>query len=130
MHKSKHHFGSAEVASRSRYQTVRVTEAEARELVEHARSAGLSVSQLLRHRALGQRAPVAAAPALNREAYAELARTASNLNQLAHHLNQVQVSGQAQVIDLAAVRALIQKAIDEVAKLRTELVGAARGAHK
>jgi hypothetical protein len=126
VHKSKHHFGEAAVQHRNRYQTLRVTEDESRELVEHARYAGLSVSQLVRQRALGQRAPVAAAPALNREAYQELSRTASNLNQLTHHLNQVQLSGQVQVIDLAQVRALLEKTIDQVAALRADLVGASK----
>lgn len=125
MHKSKNHCQDADSErARTSYQTFRVTPAESAELVGHARAAGLSVSQLVRSRVLGLRAPVAAAPLLNRQAYTELARTAANLNQLAHHLNQVQVSGQAQVIDLAAARALIQKTLDELAGLRADLIGA------
>ena len=126
MHKSKHHFADGEAGSRNRYQTFRLTESEAGELVEHARSSGHSVSQLVRLRVLGQPAPVAAAPELNRAAYEELARTAANLNQLAHHLNEVRVASAAEIIDLVQVKALVQKALAEVADLRAELLGTSK----
>ena len=124
MHKSKHHFADGEAGSRNRYQTFRLTESEAGELVEHARTSGHSVSQLVRLRVLGQPAPVAAAPELNRAAYAELARTAGNLNQLAHHLNVVRVAGKSEIIDLVQVKTLVQKALFEVSALRADLLGA------
>ena len=124
MHKSKHHFAAGEAGSRNRYQTFRLTEREASELVDHARASGHSVSQLVRMRALGQAAPRAAAPEVNRGAYQELARTAANLNQLAHHLNQTQVSGRAEIFDLVQVKALVQKALSQVAGLRADLLGA------
>ena len=124
MHKSKHHLAEPDEKNRDRYQTFRVTEGEARELVNHASAAGLSVSQLIRRRALGQPAPQAAAPELNRIAYQELARTAANLNQIAHHLNQTQVSGRAEIFDLVQVKALVQKALSQVAGLRADLLGA------
>lgn len=127
MHKSKIHCDDPDLpGGRFCYHTVRMTALEGAELAAHARQAGVSISKLIRQRSLGQRAPVAAAPELNRAAYAELARTAGNLNQLAHHLNQVQVAGQAQVIDLAQVRALLEKTIDQVGGLRADLIGASK----
>ena len=125
MHKSKLHSGEAgrDSQARDHFHTSRLTKSESAELAEHAAAAGLSVSQLVRKRALGQPAPQAAAPPANLKMYDELAGTASNLNQLTHHLNQVQVAGQAQVIDLAATRALLQKLLFEVAQLRADLLG-------
>ena len=124
MHKSKHHLAPADDENRNQYQTFRLTVGEAGELVGHAVAAGISVSELVRRRVLGHAAPVAAAPALNREAYAQLARSASNLNQLTHHLNMAQVAGQSEAIELATVRALLEKLLFEVSKLRAELLGA------
>ena len=124
MHKSKHHLAEPNAKNRDRYQTFRVDESEARELVDHASAAGLSVSQLVRRRALGQPAPQAAAPELNRRAYQELARTAANLNQLTHHMNEARVAGQTQVLDLVQVKSLLQKALFEVSALRADLLGA------
>ena len=124
MHKSKHHFCEGDVGSRNRYQTFRLTEREASELVDHARASGHSVSQLVRLRALGQAAPQAAAPELNRRAYEELARTTGNLNQLAHHMNEVRIAGQTQVVDLVQVKSLLQKTLSQVAGLRADLLGA------
>ena len=126
MHDSKRHCQEAENDSDSltSYQTYRTTPAAAAELKAHAHQAGLSISALTRLRLAGHPPPTAAAPALNREAYVELARSAANLNQLTHHLNLVQVAGQSEVIELAAVRSLLQKLLFEVAVLRAKLIGA------
>ena len=124
MHESKIHCEEPDSESLTWHHTFRSTEAEGCRLKEHARQAGISVSALTRRRVHGHPPPTSAAPALNREAYVELARSAANLNQLTHHLNQVQVAGQSDVIELAAVRALVQKLLFEVAVLRAKLIGA------
>ena len=124
MHDSKRHCADPEADSLTCYQTYRSTPAEAALLKAHARAAGLSVSELTRRRVHGHAPPVAAAPALNQAAYAELARTASNLNQLAQHANEQRVTGVAVALDLAQVRALIEKVGAGVAALRAELIGA------
>ena len=124
MHETKIHCEEPDSESLTWHHTFRSTEAEGRGLKEHARQAGISVSALTRRRVHGHPPPTSAAPTLNREAYAELARSASNLNQLTHHLNQVQVVGQFEAIELATVRALIEKLLFEVAHLRAELLGA------
>ena len=124
MHESKRHCDEPQDDSLTSYQTYRTTPAAAAELKAHAHQAGLSMSELTRLRMAGHPPPTSAAPTVNREAYAELARTAANLNQLTHHMNLVQVAGQAEVIDLATVRAMLQKLLFEVAVLRAQLVGA------
>lgn len=124
MHKSKHHLAEPDVQNRNQYQTFRLTESEAAELVDHARAAGLSVSELVRRRVLGHPAPVAAAPELNRLAWAEMSKTTANLNQLCHHLNEIRVRGIVEVLNLMMVKSLLELVVEKVQKLRNELIGA------
>ena len=128
MHKSKFRSGEPgrDGQARDRYCTFRLTELEAEELAEHAESTGRSVSQLVRLRVTGQPPPLAAAPAANLKMYDELAGTASNLNQLCHHLNQAEVHGQPEILDLVEVKTLVVDVLAKVNTLRAELIGASQ----
>lgn len=77
---------------------------EERVLIEGlAAEAGLPPATFIRQAALGAVVPTRAEiPAVNREAYLELARVGSNLNQIAHHLN----AGTATGVDESIVRRL------------------------
>ena len=78
-------LGDAE--RRTRTIGVRVTEAQAAELVELAQAARLSVAALMRRRALGQPVRIAAARRLGAAEFRELNRIGVNLNQMARVLN-------------------------------------------
>ena len=103
-------------AQRRRPLSVRFSPAESDELTAAARAAGLPVSVYVRDRALGRpvRGPV---PEVNRAAYAELARAAGNLNQLAAHANA------GNVVDGAELRHVIEAVRDQVQTLRLALLG-------
>ena len=109
---------------RTVFHTVRVTPAEGEELVEHASACGLSVSALMRRRALGQPLPPAAAPAINLAAWRELASTAANLNQIAHRLNFSAQSTEPSGVALDQVMAAVAATDEKVKKLRLSLIGA------
>ena len=126
MHHSKIHCEQPNEASLSCYQTYRSTPGEAARLKAHARAAGVSVSELTRRRVHGHQPPVAAAPPINLEAYASLARTTANLNQLTQHSNEQRAAGIPVVLQLAQLKALLQKLLSEVNDLRGHLVGAAK----
>ena len=111
---------------RTVFQTVRFTQDEAQELLEHAEACSSSVSQLVRLRVLGLPLPPGAAPAVNLSAWRELAATTSNLNQLVHHLNaqaKANIQGQAEP-DLVEVKTLAIELAAKVQKLRLQLLGA------
>lgn len=96
---------------------LRMTSAERAEAEKSAAEAGLTLSAYLRDRTLGK--PLkAVVPAINREAYAELARLAGNLNQIAAHMN---ATGDMTV--LPALPALIADLDREVKILRLALLG-------
>ena len=76
--------------------------------IDAGRPSGMSRGEWIRTKALKRNLP-RVIPEVNREAWADLARVAGNLNQMARHLNQ----GNG---DLAA-------ALDEVARLRKKLIG-------
>lgn len=124
MHDSKIHCQEPDSESLSCYQTYRSTPAEAARLKAYAHAAGVSVSELTRRRVHGHQPPVAAAPPINLEAYAALARTAANFNQLTHHANEQRAAGTTVALDLAQIKALLNKLVSEVAELRRDLVGA------
>ncbi len=126
MHHSKIHCEQPNDDSLSCYQTYRSTPAEAARLKVYAQAAGVSVSELTRRRVHGHKPPVAAAPPVNMEAYAALARTTANLNQLTQHANEQRAAGIQVVLELAQLKALIQKLLVEVTDLRAHLVGAAK----
>lgn len=110
--------------NRTVFHTARFTPSEGAELVEHARATGLSVSALLRARALGHRLPSGAAPAVNLAAWRELATLAANFNQLLHRLNTAALADGQAVIDLDEVKDLVTGIGEKVKKVRLELIGA------
>ena len=131
MHKSKHHSGEPgrDGQVRNCYQTFRLTELEATELAQHAESTGRSVSQMVRIRVLGKPPPLAAAPAANREMYAGLAPTTSNLNQIAHAFNESIARGEpglTNMIEVDSVKKLVLELGVQVAELRADLIGASQ----
>lgn len=96
---------------------LRMTAAERQEAEKNASDAGLTLSAYLRDRTLGK--PLkATVPAINREAYAELARLAGNLNQIAAHMNAT-----GEMTDLIVLRAMIDDLNREVKILRLALLG-------
>lgn len=96
---------------------LRMTAAERQEAEKNAADAGLTLSAYLRDRTLGK--PVrGVVPAINREAYAELARLAGNLNQVAAHLNAGTMSP-----DWMLLHDMLSEIRREVGKLRLDLLG-------
>ena len=67
---------------------VRVSAAEYDTLRTRAEQMGMTPAQFLRHAALTRRLPSPPVPAVNREQYANLARLATNLNQLTRRANE------------------------------------------
>ena len=126
MHDSKIHCRQPDADSLTCYQTYRDTPAGAAELKSHARLAGISVSELTRRRVHGHPEPKAAAPEANLEMYGALQHTTDNFNQVTRHANTQAVTGEAAVLDLAQVKALLLKMGAEVAALRADLIGANR----
>jgi len=82
-----------------------------------ADSVGLSVSQWLRQVALARYVPRPLVPELNREAYAELAKLAGNLNQLVRTASAAEGRVLVPMTLLKEVYAMLQQ-------LRLELLGA------
>lgn len=124
MHESKIHCQLPEADSLSCYQTYRSTAAEAARLKEHARAAGISISELTRRRVHGHAAPKAAAPAVNLQLYGALEHTTTNFNQMTKNSNIQVLTGQQMVVDFAICIALLKKMESEVAALRADLIGA------
>lgn len=93
-----------------------VNKAEMDAVRRKADCVGLSVSHWLRQVALSRLMPRPRVPEVNRETYAELARLAGNLNQLARaaHEGRATVPG-----------ALLQATHDAIKHLRLELLGVA-----
>lgn len=98
---------------------LRMTDAERRQAEDQARAAGLTLSAYLRARVLGKTVR-GVVPAVNRAAYAELARTTANINQIAAHMN---AGGDAP----AGLRDLLEEAAREVRILRLQLLGIQEG---
>lgn len=97
--------------------TVRLTEGEAADLTTRAAELGLAAGPFLREAALARRLPSPPVPELNRTAWADLSKLASNLNQLARlaHAGQLADVGPEILDDLA----------NQVQALRRELLGLA-----
>lgn len=95
---------------------VRVSEREYAQLREKAHRLGISPAQWLREAALARRLPPPPVPAINREEYAELARLAGNLNQLARAANE----GRAVRVSTP----LLDSLMVELKRLRLTLIGA------
>jgi len=96
---------------------IRLSKRERALVEKRAAEAGLPTATFIRQAALGAVVPARSEiPAVNREAYLELARIGSNLNQVAHHLNAGTASGVDEDIvrRLAAVtRSLALQVLDE-----------------
>ena len=95
---------------------VRVSPSEYAALKDKAAHMGVTPAQWLRQAALSRRLPSPPVPAINRAAYAELARLSANLNQLAWHANR----GESVQVDADLLRRLAF----EVRQLRLALIGA------
>lgn len=98
---------------------VRVSAEEYAALRAKAEQMGMTPAQWLREAALSRRLPSPPVPPINREQYAELARLAANLNQLAHGANIGQ--------NVAVNDALLQRVAGEVSRLRLALLGVGGG---
>lgn len=94
---------------------VRVSPAELEALTAKAQQMGMTPAHWLRDAALSRRLPAPPVPAINREEYADLARLAANLNQLARAANEGRV--------VAVHEGLMQRLITEVNRLRLGLLG-------
>jgi len=100
--------------------SVRVHAGEYATLDARRDAAGIKeMGAYVRQAVLAQRPPQAVVPAVNREAWVALARTASNLNQLTAHLNA------GHLPDAYSVRALLVTLTEEVRALRLALLGVA-----
>lgn len=97
---------------------VRVSADEYAALKVKAEAMGMTPAQWLREAALTRRLPSPPVPAVNLAEYAELARLAGNLNQLARLGNS---GGPVSVTD-----SLLVELVDEVRRLRLGLIGAER----
>ena len=114
----------SESENRTAWKTVRFTDQEAEEVDQHAAACGLSASELIRRRVLGQRLPKGSAPEMNLLAWRELAHLAANVNQLLKHLNEQRAGIGRALVDLLQVKALVQKVDAAIYKLRLQLLGA------
>ena len=94
-----------------------VNPAEMDAIRRKADSVGLSVSQWLRQVALSRYVPRPLVPELNRKAYAELAKLAGNLNQLA----RVASAAEGRVL---VPMALLKEVYAVLQQMRLELLGA------
>lgn len=101
---------------------VRVSATEYAAVRAKAEQMGLTPAQWLREAALSRPLPRFSVPTINRSEYAELARLAANLNQLAHHAN----AGQLPEAD--ALQRLLMATRAEVGRLRYALLGMEPGA--
>jgi len=94
--------------------SVRLHAGELAWLDEQRAAVRMGRGEYLRSAALGK-LPPQPAPALNRAAWLELARSAANLNQIAHHLNSLgAIESSAEAVEIAAA----------LARFRAALIGA------
>jgi len=98
--------------------TCRVTDAELIR-IDAGRPEGMTRGEWIRTKALKRKLP-RAIPEINRKAWADLARSLGNLNQIAKHLNQ----GGG---DLAGAVATVEQIRAEVQKLRQQLISGTNG---
>jgi hypothetical protein len=94
---------------------VRVSPADFDILEAKAKAMGMYPAQYLREAALTRRLPSPPVPAVNIEQYAELARLAANLNQLAKHANAGRM--------VSVNNDLLASTTAEVQRLRLALLG-------
>ncbi|CCD30117.1 auxiliary mobilization protein C [Candidatus Glomeribacter gigasporarum BEG34] len=94
---------------------VRVSLDEYAALRQKAAQMSMTPAQWLREAALSRRLPSPPVPPVNRERYAELARLAANLNQIAHRANE------GYAVTVADV--FLRQLMEEVSRLRLALIG-------
>lgn len=113
--------GRPKLANKRDHQiTVRLTQAQYHRLQTAA--AGGSVAALVRNQLLGRSSEMTVqVPLLNRNAWIELSRTASNLNQMSYHLNTGARPEMARILPLLRQ---LQRDLEEV---RAGLIGGDRG---
>jgi len=103
--------------------SVRVNAAEYAALAARRDAVGMrEMGAYLRTAVLAQRPPQAVVPVVNRQAWQELARTASNLNQLTAHLNAGNLRDPP---GAAPLRDVLTTLTAEVRLLRLALLGVA-----
>ena len=107
---------------KTRVAYVRLTPEDHAEIARLARHAGLSVSAFLRHAGMRLSVPPTV-PAVNKAAWADLARSAANINQLAHHLNEARITGRAGTVDAGVLRQDLHRMYGHIAALRRLLIG-------
>ncbi len=101
--------------------SVRVNAREYAALAARRDAAGIKeMGAFLRMAVLAQQPPRAVVPAMNREAWRDLARTASNLNHLTAHLNAGNLRNPGGTAQIEAVLATLTA---EVRQLRLALLG-------
>jgi len=111
------------MAKRTHTISVRVHAGEYATLDARRDAAGVKeMGAYVRAAMLAQRPPQAVVPAVNREAWMALARTASNLNQLTAHLNAGHFPSAPHLVSL---HALLVTLTEEVRTLRLALLGVA-----
>ncbi len=111
------------MAKRTHTISVRVNAGEYATLDARRDAAGMKeMGAYVRQAVLAQRPPHAVVPAVNREAWVALARTASNLNQLVAYLNARHLPGASHPVSL---HALLVTLTEEVRALRLALLGVA-----
>lgn len=122
---------TAELADQAEDQSVwisfRCTPVERDELREHAHSARVSTSELVRRRVLGLAPPKASVPAVNARAYSDLGRVGSNLNQLVKLAHESGQLGPAQLQPLARVLVELKGLLD---RTRLEVIGSGQQAEE
>jgi len=100
---------------RSRVYGVRVNPDQDKLLTEKAAALGMKPGPFLLEAGISRRLPSPPVPAINRAEYAELARLAANLNQIARAANE----GRVVVADIE----LLTELTNEVSRLRLALMG-------
>lgn len=107
------------VGHRSYRVTLRFSESEYQQLQANTQNAGVTISAFIRACLQGKHVPgkPAPVPAINREAWAALAKSASNLNQLTKAINEGHDLG----VDVNALRIMYR----EIQTLRQQLLGIA-----
>lgn len=100
---------------RERRLSVYVTETEYQALEKQAQAVGMKVPAYLRETAF-KRIPKSV-PKLNQEAWAQLSKSAANLNQIAHRLNAFEQGDRGTMPELQELR-------ESLANFRLALIGA------
>ena len=107
--------------NKTRVAYVRLTVEDHAALRVRAAKVGVSLAEFLRRAGLS--APIRVVPDANRRAWTALARTAANLNQIAHHLNAVRLIGREPIINDDLLRRDLGRMERALGELRRLLIG-------